>query len=157
VSHGLEITQADLQDGRVDKRRNLTTSIQGLAAVRHQVGHVQLPAQRLMVEDFNLVFERQRVLEIGIAVLPCDPHFYCLLASSGAETSSRGQHGNADPVAEHSRLVGIPGTSQGDRDSSVDRGAFSAATRMSSRYSPGPTMCALLLGATIRSNASEVC
>jgi len=73
---------------------------------------------------------------------------------------SLGQHGDADAITEHSRLVSVPATPQGDRDSSVDRGgAFSAATRMSSWYSPGPRSsrrvdCVAFSGPTILANSS---
>src|SRR6266404_107053 len=82
---------------------------------------MQLPAQRLLVEDLDLVFERQRVLEIGIAVLPRNLHFYYPPRAPTDQTSSCGQYGNANAVAQHSRLVGFPGTPQGNRYGSLDR------------------------------------
>jgi len=61
-------------------------------------------------------------------------------------------------IAQHYRLVAAFQVSSKDVAMIRLMGrASSAATRMSSWYSPGPMMCPLWFGAAIRSNGREVC
>jgi hypothetical protein len=55
-------------------RRNEFVFAESRSTIRYEVGDMELPAESLLAEQFNFLFERERPRQLCVFVFPRDPH-----------------------------------------------------------------------------------